>query len=801
MADLSYTVDVNTSTAQRNLDQLTKKIDKVDGAFKGLRNAIAGLAIGSFIGQAFQFADAMQDLSDATNIGTDVILGFSQAVQQAGGTSEKAEQGILKFVQSIGEAAEGSLKAQNAFRDVGITLEDLRTLSEQDLLQRAVTGLTSISDAATRSTVQMDLFGKALRGVNAQGLSDMFGTATTESAKYASSIKAAADAQQNFEGAITTIKVELLAALKPVSELAAGLLKAGSQAKEFIKAVFDIGVVVATFFAVTKVIKLVVIAFEALVAAPALIMRGLTALSRTWEIFLYQLKQVVTAGGVTAQTLSGLQKRFHWVGVAVNEIGKGLGILAAGFVAFYKAIVPESAQDKIEGFFGKLKDFVTGAQGAGAGRGGNDELTAQLQAQGEALRKQSEAARQVEDALAKRRKEIQLTSIAFAKQNEELASNIDLETSLIGKSEEYAETVRAVATLSKRTNDEVEKLTQAKLALTESEKALVPVYDAQIAAIQKQAKADEDRILGSIQRSQTAKLLEQDRLNNIERITQAIQRQQDQAGVTSGIYSDMQKKLGDITFGKEQRGRSIFDQQKAEIERNIMLLEADMAGAITAAFETEDGFTNIQQMNTELEKLYAMTKQLKQEQLSELDISRQWATGWEDAFKRYAETAGNAATQAGEAFNSITSNMNSAIDKFVDSGKFSFSDFANSVIKDLIKIELKAQASKLLSSMSSGIGGFLGNLFGGFFASGGQPPVGKVSVVGENGPELFVPKTAGTIVPNGAGSGATGAGNNTYITNNINAVDAKSVAQLFAENRRTLLGTVEMARKEMSYGR
>jgi lambda family phage tail tape measure protein len=37
--------------------------------------------------------------------------------------------------------------------------------------------------------------------------------------------------------------------------------------------------------------------------------------------------------------------------------------------------------------------------------------------------------------------------------------------------------------------------------------------------------------------------------------------------------------------------------------------------------------------------------------------------------------------------------------------------------------------------------------FGGFFADGGTPPLGKVSVVGERGPELFVPKSLGTIVP------------------------------------------------------
>lgn len=34
------------------------------------------------------------------------------------------------------------------------------------------------------------------------------------------------------------------------------------------------------------------------------------------------------------------------------------------------------------------------------------------------------------------------------------------------------------------------------------------------------------------------------------------------------------------------------------------------------------------------------------------------------------------------------------------------------------------------------------------FADGGRPPVGQPSMVGERGPELFVPDTAGTIVPN-----------------------------------------------------
>lgn len=43
------------------------------------------------------------------------------------------------------------------------------------------------------------------------------------------------------------------------------------------------------------------------------------------------------------------------------------------------------------------------------------------------------------------------------------------------------------------------------------------------------------------------------------------------------------------------------------------------------------------------------------------------------------------------------------------------------------------------------------------FAEGGQPPVGQPSLVGERGPELFVPHESGTIIPHEALAGAAGA--------------------------------------------
>ena len=49
-----------------------------------------------------------------------------------------------------------------------------------------------------------------------------------------------------------------------------------------------------------------------------------------------------------------------------------------------------------------------------------------------------------------------------------------------------------------------------------------------------------------------------------------------------------------------------------------------------------------------------------------------------------------------------------------------------------------------------------GNTFPQFaFANGGRPPVGRASLVGEKGAELFVPDRAGTIIPNNKLGGIT----------------------------------------------
>ena len=89
---------------------------------------------------------------------------------------------------------------------------------------------------------------------------------------------------------------------------------------------------------------------------------------------------------------------------------------------------------------------------------------------------------------------------------------------------------------------------------------------------------------------------------------------------------------------------------------------------------------------------------------------------------------------------------------------------------DMAAQMMAAQISRgFLGMFGSMFGGGASDVFAGFnrgptdpntltmasFADGGRPPVGRPSIVGERGPELFVPNSAGTIIPNHAMGGST----------------------------------------------
>lgn len=170
--------------------------------------------------------------------------------------------------------------------------------------------------------------------------------------------------------------------------------------------------------------------------------------------------------------------------------------------------------------------------------------------------------------------------------------------------------------------------------------------------------------------------------------------------------------------------------------------------------------------------------------------------GWElyaRATLKASEALDDATRQAkaiGEGFDDLGRTIASSIATGLATATTKLKSFGDAV-KSILGDVGRAVASTLLSKfvvapISAGIESGLGSLFGTApgKAAGGTVLSGRAYVVGERGPELFVPGVTGAIAPNAGAAGAT------TVNVNIQAVDARSVASLLTENQGLIAGLV-----------
>lgn len=262
-------------------------------------------------------------------------------------------------------------------------------------------------------------------------------------------------------------------------------------------------------------------------------------------------------------------------------------------------------------------------------------------------------------------------------------------------------------------------------------------------------------------------------------------------------------------FMLEQRGVNLA-KEDLQFEREYLELTNKHKDAIEAINANKNLDINERARAIAKEnELFAAGTELARERnrLIKADVESQktFSYGWNKAFEDYKKAAENAATDGAKAFQTFSKGMEDAIDSFVETGKVSFSNFTESIIKDLLKVALKKQALNLLDMGSGGVGTLISagmKIFG--FADGGNPPVGVPSMVGERGPELFIPKTAGTIVPNnmlrGNDTGPTINYNGPYIAN-LSAIDTQSGAAFLAKNKQAVWATYQSANRSIPMSR
>lgn len=136
-------------------------------------------------------------------------------------------------------------------------------------------------------------------------------------------------------------------------------------------------------------------------------------------------------------------------------------------------------------------------------------------------------------------------------------------------------------------------------------------------------------------------------------------------------------------------------------------------------------------------------------QQQELYASSPWA-GLSAGIADYADSVKNLGDQFRDLSINTINQMSEALTTFVMTGKLSFSDLANSIITDLVRIQMRQAVSGIFSYLSSAVGSYFSPTVDGARASGGPVLGGSSYLVGEQGPEIFTPGAAGMITPNSA---------------------------------------------------
>jgi hypothetical protein len=267
---------------------------------------------------------------------------------------------------------------------------------------------------------------------------------------------------------------------------------------------------------------------------------------------------------------------------------------------------------------------------------------------------------------------------------------------------------------------------------------------------------------------------------------------------------DLQTAAERLDYEKQLAGLSDTQKQKA-------LEFFDLSRKMKRMSDTEVGLDPEQmekRQKAEQDRIVAQEENAR--------AQKTFQAGWDNAYNNFVEKAKDSSAIGANAFNTMSNSMTNALDRFVETGKLSFSSLIVSMIQNLLKLRLQAAASGFFGQMFSGIG----NLFGGGASAGTSGSLGatdlmgmgigtaaeggyidKPTVVGERGMELFIPQSPGTVIPNNTLASMMGnqpqvVYNGPYIAN-MSTIDSKSFEQRIYQSSSAVWAANAYANKSM----
>jgi len=322
--------------------------------------------------------------------------------------------------------------------------------------------------------------------------------------------------------------------------------------------------------------------------------------------------------------------------------------------------------------------------------------------------------------------------------------------------------------------------------------------------------------LGSVKEAEELKKLEAMRaslvianlnlIKEIERDTAEIKRKSDDEGL------DAQKKLDDLL-----RESSNLMLKGLEVRRDDSAERIQLTIAQTLA-NRELGKSLKESVMTPMEKYIAeadrLSKQLKSGVIPD-----------QETFNRLIAQAGNNFAETEEKQRTFVDSLGATTEELdrlkvvmaemqmaEDAGNLIAQGFEDAILsgqklsevvrslgRDLLRLVFQQMVTQRLAAGITGV--LQGKGIAGFMAMGGPVSAGSPYVVGEQGPELFVPHASGTIVPNNKMSGGGASSGGVTVNYNIAAgVSRAELVPILDQERRRLKAEIpDMVRRGGGY--
>lgn len=509
------------------------------------------------------------------------------------------------------------------------------------------------------------------------------------------------------------------------------------------------------------------------------------------------MQKMAGVGTLLKTVWTALKVTFAVVTIAINNVVTGINLLIEGLGTLWTAAGQaltgnfSEAGDTLLEFGGKAKkgftDAMKFAEQAMKGALGMNPVAALEEDTPARTNASRGAGRTVVNPYAGQAESARNTAQAFAEANAEALKRLNTSYANLTATDEEIKLEEQRNAIIDRATEATRKLEEQRTKIkpqTEAGRAAIAVINEQIAAIEAQKQADLDAVTVAVQSGESRKRSLEDLKAQME-VTFG--------GEMARRQIEQQRALNLALTNEEQRRLQAQFALNEQYEKDILELRQRYAGREGGVPQFEIDRLNAIQARRKAESDANLETQRSNEQASQTFLS-----GWERAYAEWSRQTQDTSKYGQEAFQQFQQGTEQVLAQFVMTGKLKLGDFARSMLQMFAQV-----AARNIFMGLFGAGGPLGAI-GSLFGVGGVPgraeggPItgGRPYLVGERGPELIVPRSAGTVIPNHQ-LGMMGGASATSVTYNIQAVDALSFRQMLARDPEYLYGLTEQTRRSL----